>query len=153
MGERVPAPEAIELEQRASGVVAQFPEIAGAYLFGSWARGEAGPASDVDLGLILHDPAAKAVDHYWLLADLASRLEVLFGGRAVDVVLLEPQGPIFCHRVLTEGRRIFTGDRERCVDFESTTYVRYFDFRPTYEIAARERIRGMRRWLRKRAAR
>lgn len=142
-----------EIERRVATVTGAFGQVAGAWLFGSWARGEARPGSDVDVGLVLDEPNPSAVDHYLWIADLTSRLEVALGGRPVDVVLLEAQGPVFCHRVLAEGRRIYTADRDRCVDFESETYIRYLDFRPTWEIAARERVRGMRRWLERRSAR
>jgi hypothetical protein len=65
----------------------------------------------------------------------------------IDLVVLETQGPIFRHRVLSEGRCIYEADRDRRVDFESTTYVEYLDFRPTWDIAARHAIDGMRSWL------
>jgi hypothetical protein len=102
---------------------------------------------------VLGDSNPVAADHYWMVADIASRLEVALGGRPIDVVLLEPRGPMFCHEVLRDGRRVYTADRDRCVDFESDTHIRYLDFRPTWEIAARERVRGMRRWLDRRSAR
>jgi hypothetical protein len=59
------------------------------------------------------------------------------------------QGPLFGHNVLREGRRILETDRERRIDFESDTIVRAFDFRPTWELAAREQVGGMRRWLKR----
>ena len=65
----------------------------------------------------------------------------------IDLVVLESQGPMFCHRVLSEGRRVYEADRERRVDFESDAYVRYFDFKPTWDIAARHAMAGLRRKL------
>lgn len=76
-------------------ILAGYPEIAGAYLFGSAARGELRPDSDVDLGLVLKDRHTTALDCYRMLGDLASRLEALTSGRPVDLVVLDPQGPMF----------------------------------------------------------
>lgn len=63
--------------------------------------------------------------------------------------MLEAQGPIFQHNVLREGIRVLDADRERRIDFEIDATVRAFDYRPTWEIAAREQVEGMRRWLRR----
>jgi hypothetical protein len=63
---------------------------------------------------------------------------------------LEAQGPIFCHRVLCEGRRLYEGDHQRRVDFESEVIVRAHDFRPTYDLATRGKPAALRRWLRQR---
>lgn len=131
---------------------ATCPEVAAVYLFGSHARGDARPDSDVDLGVVFRRRGDTALDHYLLLGDLASRLEAPVGGRLIDLVVLEPQGPIFCHRVLSEGRLVYEGDRERRIDFESDTYVRYFDFKPTYDIATRGWLEATQRRLRGRAA-
>lgn len=61
------------------------------------------------------------------------------------LVLLEAQGPIFQHRVLSEGRLVLDADRSRRIDFESDAYVRYFDFLPTYELAQDQALRGFQR--------
>ncbi len=41
-------------------------DIAGILLVGSWARGEAGPGSDVDLVILVEDPGALLADRSWL---------------------------------------------------------------------------------------
>lgn len=123
------------------------PELAAVYLFGSFARGTAGAASDVDLGVVFRRRGEGARQHYRSIADLVSRLEGVTFPHPVDVVALEDQGPIFCHRVLLDGRLIHEAVPERRVDFESDTIVRALDFRPTYEIALRDRVGGLLRWL------
>jgi predicted nucleotidyltransferase len=121
-----------------AAILADYPAVAAAYLFGSVARGEAGPESDVDLGLVLRDRRTTALDCYRMLGDLASRLEVVTGGRPVDLVILDAQGPLFRHRVLEEGRRVYEADADRRVDFESETHSLYLDFLPTWRIATSE---------------
>lgn len=138
---------ASELDSAIARVMADYEPIAAAYLFGSFARGDAGPTSDLDVGIVLRNRGEDALAHHRMLADIASRLERLVPSGEADVVVLESQGPVFQHRVLREGRRVYESDRERRIDFESDAHVRYFDWRPTHEIASRNHRAGMRRWL------
>lgn len=140
--------DAADLAAKLEPIFRLYPELAVVYLFGSAARGEEHGESDVDLGVVFRRRGDTALDHLRMLADLASRLEGPLGGRPLDLVVLEPQGSIFCHRVLCEGKLLYEADPDRRVDFESETCVRALDFRPTYEIAAREHLAGVRRRLR-----
>lgn len=135
------------LAAQLASILAGYPEIAAAYVFGSVARGEAREDGDLDLGIVYRDRGGAHGD---IAARLASDAGRALGVEHVDVVDLETQGPIFAHRVLIEGRRVYEASRERRIDFESDTLVRAFDFRPTYEIATRGKIAAMRRWLRER---
>jgi predicted nucleotidyltransferase len=140
----------MELAARLAPVFAARAEIAAVYVFGSVARGEARPESDVDLGLVFGRRSRVDGLPGDLLAELAYEIGKRTDQRHVDLVVLEPQGPIFCHRVLCEGRLIYEGDRDRRVDFESETMVRAFDFRPTWELATRGKELALRRWLKSR---
>jgi predicted nucleotidyltransferase len=129
-------------------ILARYPQIAAAWLFGSAARGELRPDSDVDVGILLRDPRVTAADEYMMLGDLIARLEVVTAPRPVDVVLLEHQGPVFAHQALVDGHLIFEPDRERRIDFEAATVMRGIDFRPTWEIAQKGQLEALRRRLR-----
>jgi predicted nucleotidyltransferase len=126
-------------------VFAAYRAIAVAYLFGSVARGEARPESDLDVGLVY--PQRGGAEHPRIASELAAQLGRASGREAIDVVDLEAQGPIFCHRVLCEGRLIHVADAARRVDFESETIVRALDFRPTYDLATQGKPAALRRWL------
>jgi len=140
----------IALGRGVAAILADYPEIAAAWIFGSESRGTARPDSDLDVGLVLRDRTRTALDIYRDLAAIAARVERLVPGRRVDVVLLEPQGPVFRHTALSEGHLVYDADPERRVDFESDTCVRYFDYLPTHQIAARHALQGMSDWLEKR---
>lgn len=139
--------DSIALDRGVAAILADYPDVAAAWIFGSEARGTARPDSDLDLGLVLRDRTKTALDIYRDLAAIAARTERLVPGRRIDVVLLEPQGPVFRHAALREGRLVYDADPERRIDFESDTYVRYFDYLPTYQIAARHAVQGLRDWL------
>lgn len=127
-------------------VLADFPEVAVAYLFGSTARGDARPDSDVDVAVVL-PRGVHLKDCYWELADLATRLEEVTAPHEVDVVLLDGGKPILAHNVLREGRVIACHDEERRVDFESSAIVRALDWRPMYDRIAKAAVADVKRWL------
>ena len=68
------------------------------YLFGSWARGEATPLSDIDVAIDPHATLPRG-----MLAQLRERLEESHVPYRVDVVDLTRTSPEFRQRVLTEG--------------------------------------------------
>lgn len=138
-----------DIADRLRPVLARFQQIAAAWLFGSAARGELRPDSDIDVGLLLHDPHATAADEYAMLGELTARLEVVTAPRHVDVVLLEHQGPVFAHEALIDGLLILETDRERRIEFQARAVMRGIDFRPTWEISRQGQLAGLRDWLRK----
>jgi predicted nucleotidyltransferase len=140
--------DAERLIELARPVLAAEPTIAVAWLFGSAARGTMRGDSDVDIGVVFREGVADA-ERERTLADVASRLEAVTSPHALDLVALESQGCVFAHRALTDGKRIVVNDEERRVAFEADVIVRYLDWKPTWDIAAREQPAGMRRWLAK----
>lgn len=68
------------------------------YLFGSWARGEATPISDIDLAIEAPTPLPPGT-----LARLRERLEESSVPYRVEVVDLKDADPAFRQRVLEEG--------------------------------------------------
>ncbi len=100
--------------------------VAFAYLFGSRATGQHGPASDADVAIM----TARPLD---LLAEvaLADRLAQAMQVPAVDVLDLQRAPLRMRGRVLTEGRLLFSADESARVAFEVRTRSEYFDFLPT----------------------
>jgi predicted nucleotidyltransferase len=128
-------------------VLARHDDVAAAWLFGSFFRGEARADSDVDVALIFRTRGEDARKHHRLLGTIGLELEAALGGARVDLVVLEAQNVIFQHEVLRNGLLIYEADRARRIDFESTATSRYLDFRPTYDLVARRTVAGLRRWL------
>lgn len=135
------------LDESIARVLHAFPDVTTAWLFGSEVRGEARADSDVDLALLLRDGRKTAREVYPALGRIAAELEQAAAGRRIDLVLLQAQGPVFQHRVLSEGRLVYDVDFRHRVDFESDACVRYFDFLPTHQIAERHALSGFRSWF------
>lgn len=104
-----------------------------AYLFGSVARGEATPSSDLDVAVLLHPGVGEGARA--ALADLSLRLEPFSPSGAVDLLILGAQGPILRHAILREGILVGDADPEARVDFEGRTIVEYLDWKPTHDLA------------------
>lgn len=103
------------------------PGIAAAYLFGSTARGEAGPKSDVDVGLLYETAPAPTLSSQPLLA--AAELESQLG-RRVDLVVLNTAPVDLVHRVLRDGLLLLQPSPSRRIAFEVRARNEYFDLLP-----------------------
>ena len=88
------------LEEKAAELLATFPEVLAVVLFGSLARGEARPRSDVDLLVAFATP--PGFEGYWRVKEF---LESLLG-RPVDLVMKGALKPWAVSEVLGEAVRV-----------------------------------------------
>ena len=119
---------ASELAARLRAFFEARPErLAAVYLFGSEARGTAGPASDVDVAVLLGTarPATLVAQPYELEDDLAAWL-----GRRAQVIVLDGAPPDLVHRVLRDGMPVDERDRSARIRFEVAARNAYFDLKP-----------------------
>ena len=107
-------------ERRAHGAIA-------VYLFGSAARGDARPGSDVDIAVLFDAPPEATLDGPRLT--LEGELEAALG-LSVDLVSLNTAPPDLVHRVLRDGIIVFDDDRARRIRFEVARRNEYFDLEP-----------------------
>lgn len=126
-------------------VLQSTPAVAAGWVFGSVARDEASPDSDLDIAVLLRDERASALTHRRALLDLAARLEQV-AGRRVDLVVLGLHDPIVAHRVLSEGHLVCDVDPERRIDFTADVLARYLDWAPHHREAAAGSLRANRAW-------
>jgi predicted nucleotidyltransferase len=106
------------------------PGLAAAYLFGSRARNEATPASDVDVALLYERAPASTLMARPFFA--TSELESILG-QDVDLVVLNDAPRDLVHRVLRDGILVFEADRGARIAFEVKARNEYFDLLPTLE--------------------
>jgi predicted nucleotidyltransferase len=108
------------------------PGLVAAYLFGSVARGQERPDSDVDIGVVLGSHTPLTLDDYDRLAQLQDALagEV---AREVDLVALDHASPDLVHRVLRDRILLHDGDHDARSEFEIRARNEFFDLQPFLE--------------------
>ena len=119
---------AVDLDARAATLgdaLRNESAVVFAYLFGSLARGTAGPRSDIDVAVYL----ASGVDAFDMRLTLMGRLSARLGTDAVDLVVLN-DAPLALTGRIVESRRVVL-DRAPAVRqaFESLTARMFNDFR------------------------
>lgn len=120
-------------------VLAEVPEVAVAYAYGSRVSGRPFPMSDLDLLFVLGDEEAPADPLFpeRLAGRIATELgtSVEIDARMAHDLPLSVRG-----RAITEGVLLYDADPSRRVEFETSTRRLYFDFLPFIERDAREAL-------------
>jgi predicted nucleotidyltransferase len=109
--------------------------IVAVYLFGSVARGTAGPGSDVDVAVLYAEPPPVSLEG--LPLDLEAKLERVLG-EEVQVVVLNRAAVDLVHRILLDGRLLVDRDPSVRIRFEIRARNEFFDLQP---VLARYRSR------------
>ncbi|MDO3376772.1 type VII toxin-antitoxin system MntA family adenylyltransferase antitoxin [Geoalkalibacter halelectricus] len=103
-------------------VLAEIPQVKFAYLFGSHARGDAGPLSDIDVAVYLDRRLDPFRFRLSLLESLAHRL----GTERFDLVTLNDASPLLRYEVVRQGV-VIKENRQRRIPFEVRALSEYFD--------------------------
>lgn len=106
---------------------AEAAGIAAAWLFGSVARGTAGPRSDVDVGVLYSDEPPPGLAG--LSLDLEGEIERLLH-RPVQLVVLNRAPVDLIHRVLRDGKLLVDRNRSRRIAFEVRARKEFWDLEP-----------------------
>jgi hypothetical protein len=108
---------------RAAGHLAdQHPEVLSAYVFGSFARGEA--FRDLDIAVLLAAPPAEPLAYELKLEGEIEKLVHI----QVDVRILTYAPQPFQYTVIREGKLILERDPNRRAAFEGNVIKQYLDF-------------------------
>lgn len=126
-----------DLLTKLKSVLDSHEDVIVAYLFGSAARGELRPSSDVDIGILVSAPPRKAglameasgPTLTSLRGDLEDALREAVH-RPVDLVILNHASPDLIHRVLRDGVLVIERDRSARIRFEVNARNDYFDVLP-----------------------
>jgi predicted nucleotidyltransferase len=98
-----------------------------AYLFGSVARGDTGPLSDVDVALLLRTGVSREAA-FKLRLRMMTALGRAFDADEIDVIVLNDAPLLLQHRVLRDGKVLFCRDELRRVRYEARAISKYLDF-------------------------
>lgn len=126
------------LLERLRQTVASLPEVRLAVLFGSTARGKAGPRSDVDIGVLLDSDTPES----------RSRVEYEIGravsGREVDVVFLKKASPLLRFEIAKDGVLLFQREDHLWTSFKEKAMVDWWDWAPYSRMFAEAAVRRLR---------
>jgi predicted nucleotidyltransferase len=101
--------------------------LVAAWLYGSRARGEERPGSDVDLGVLFERPPEPKLGNE--AHRLEGRLEAALG-LPVQVVVVNTAPPDLVHRVLRDGVLLLDRSARERARFEVKSRNEYFDLQP-----------------------
>lgn len=90
-----------------------LPDVWAIYVFGSFARGEEWPSSDLDLAVLL-PPARRIEDPLGVMSGVSARIH-----RDVDVVDLRRAGDVLRREVLLEGRTLYVSEADQVLAWEA----------------------------------
>ena len=111
------------LSHARDAVLGMLPDVWAVYLYGSVARGDAGPRSDLDLAVLL--PPGCRLERPWALAgQLASAL-----GLEVDLVDLREVGDVLRMQVLQDGVMLYNAHPGEVLAWEAGAMTRYGHYR------------------------
>lgn len=99
-----------------------FPDAWAIYVYGSYARGDQGPTSDLDLAVLL-PPRASIPDKLGLTADLSRQV-----GRDVDIVSLRETSLDLIHDLLRDGHSLLVRREDDVLGWEAERMTDYADF-------------------------
>lgn len=103
------------------------PSVVAVYLYGSRARGDAAPKSDVDLGVLLSAPPPATLRG--VAREMEDTLERVLH-LPVQVVVLNTAPADLTHRVFRDGILLLDRDRAARLRFEVQSRNEYFDLAP-----------------------
>jgi len=99
-----------------------------AYLYGSLARGQSTPLSDVDIALVT-ERSLPALDRLGLELDVEVELSAI-GLPQADIRVINQASPAVRGRVVMEGVLLYCRDDRKRVTFEAQAHAQYFDLQP-----------------------
>jgi len=130
----------------------QRSEVALAYLFGSHARGEAKPTSDIDIAILIRPEDAKGERLYNSFRELMLGVREALGTERFDLLLLNSAPLTLRFEVVSRGRLLYCRDEEVLNAFEMDVIRRFQDtayLRAVQDGYLRERAR---KWYSRRKA-
>jgi len=110
-----------DLDRVVAAAAAAEPSVRAAWLFGSRARGEARPGSDLDVAILTAAGAPGGV------ADRFAATIARTTGLDVDVCRFERAGPVLAYEIVTGGRRVFARDQDDADRYEEQARRTYLD--------------------------
>jgi predicted nucleotidyltransferase len=118
---------------------ARQSDVVAAYLFGSVARDQAGPLSDVDIAVLLEPDLAME-------AAVERQLQLMvalddYADREVQVTVLNHVSPLLAYQVVRDGLLLYERSRPERIAFEVRAMKVYFDVKPMLDFYSQALLR------------
>ncbi|HSS47407.1 MAG TPA: nucleotidyltransferase domain-containing protein [Thermoanaerobaculia bacterium] len=127
----------MDLADRLHSSIASLPAVRLAVLFGSTARGEAKPRSDVDLGLLLDPDTGDVRCHVGAELGRAA-------GREVDLIFLNEAPPLLRFEISRDGVLLFEKEEGLWTDFKVRAMVDWWDWAPYARMFVKAAVQRLR---------
>lgn len=108
-------------------IIKSHPNVIAIYLFGSHAKGEATPLSDIDIAVIMENPTPESE------ADIGS-----LSSPEIDVVLFHRLPLHIRYEVFKYGKEVFVRDEERLLEIKLKVMREYLDTVRMYKMISSE---------------
>lgn len=136
-GNGMDAAEIDEVADHVARGLTAFPEVAGAYLYGS-VLGQMHGGSDIDVAVVaVTELQKRLLDVLALEAKIQRRLGS-WKGHPFHVTVLDPAQPFFSFRPLHDGRLVYIGNDRELTDFIERVARAYADLAPRHRRALHE---------------
>jgi hypothetical protein len=112
-----------------------------AYLFGSQIEGNIGGLSDIDIAIYFDEKIPES-ERFDRKLKIAAEFSFLLKRDDIDIVVLNDAYPLLQHRIIKQGKIIFSSDEKKRIDFEVKAVLRYLDFKPLLEKYTKETLHG-----------
>jgi len=124
--------ELLPSQRATADLFAAVDDVCLAVLYGSQARGQAGPLSDVDIAVLL-ERACDPARYFDIRLDLIGRLMQALNTNEVDVIILNQAPLALQYRVVRDGVVLYSRHHDHMIEFVSQSVSRYLDFKPVIE--------------------
>jgi predicted nucleotidyltransferase len=119
-------------------------DVAVVYLFGSYAKDNVTPLSDIDIAILL-DSRVRPADYFDKQLDLLDKISQKLHTDEVDVVILNQAPSLLAYQVIKIRKVLFCRNEPRRISFEANAIDRYLDEKPMRSLiyqALADRIKG-----------
>ena len=107
-------------------------QIIAAYLFGSYARNNPIPLSDIDIAILTNSYDSNKATNLDFEFHVESELLRKLPEYSFDIRTLNDAPILIQGKIISEGQLLFTKDQRKLSEFEEYILPRYFDFKIDY---------------------
>lgn len=122
--------------------IAEDNDVVALYAFGSLAKGNLKPLSDLDFGILLFESLNRRA-RFRKSIDLIGVFNRMLKTDEVDLVILNDSPIRFAYNILRTGKLLFCRDQIKLVGFVEKTTKQYLDFKPAREQFDQEFLEGI----------